>query len=63
MDESNLALFNKLKIIGPLIFFIIVFVTLYKLTNIGIGLSILIAGIIAVLDYFMLVIVLKKVGK
>ena len=63
MDESNLALFNKLKIIGPIIFFIIVFVTLYKFTSIGWVLSGLIAGIIAVLDYFMLIIVMKKVGK
>ncbi len=63
MDESNQALFNKLKIIGPLIFFIVVFVTLYKFTNIGLGLSALIAGIIAVLDYYLLIIVMKKVGK
>lgn len=63
MDESNLALFNKLKIIGPLVFFIVVFVVLYKFTNVGLALSALIAGIIAVLDYFMLIIVMKKVGK
>lgn len=63
MDESNQALFNKLKIIGPLVFFIVVFVVLYKFTAIGLVLSALIAAIIAVLDYFMLIIVMKKVGK
>ncbi len=63
IDESNQALFNKLKIFGPLIFFIVVFVVLYKFTSVGIVLSALIAGIVAVLDYFMLIIVMKKVSK
>lgn len=63
IDASNQALFNKLKVIGPLIFFVIVFVVMYKLTNVGLVMSALVAGAVAILDYFMLIIVMKKVGK
>ena len=63
MDESNQALFNKLKIIGPLVFFVVIFAAIYKVARLGLGLSALIAGIIAVLDYYLLIIVMKKAGQ
>lgn len=63
MDESNRALFNKLKVIGPLLFFVIIFAVMYKFTDVGLIMSALVAGAIAILDYFMLIIVLKKVSK
>ena len=63
MDESNQNLFNILKIIGPLLFFVIVFVVLYKLTELGIGKSFAIAAVVAVLDYFVLSWTMKKVAK
>ena len=63
MDESNQALFNKLKIIGPLVFFVVIFAALYKVAGLGLVLSALIAGIIAVLDYYLLIIVMKKAGQ
>ena len=63
MDESNQSLFNILKIIGPLLFFVIVFVVLYKLTELGIGKSFAIAAVVAVLDYFVLSWTMKKVAK
>ena len=62
MDESNQSLFNILKIIGPLLFFIIVFAVLHKLTDLGTGKSFAIAAVVAVLDYFVLNSVLKKVA-
>ena len=63
MDESNQALFNKLIIIGPLVFFVVIFAALYKVADLGLILSAIIAGIIAVLDYYLLIIVMKKVGQ
>jgi len=63
MDESNQNLFNILKIIGPLLFFVIVFVVLYKLTELGMGKSFAIAAVVAVLDYFVLSWTMKKVAK
>ena len=63
MDESNQSLFNILKIIGPLLFFVIVFVVLYKLTELGMGKSFVIAAVVAVLDYFVLSWTMKKVAK
>ena len=63
MDESNQNLFNILKITGPFIFFVIVFAVLYKFTNLGMGKSAVIAGVIAILDYFVLSFVMKKVAK
>lgn len=63
MDESNQSLFNILKIIGPLLFFVIVFVVLYKLTELGMGKSFAIAAVVAVLDYFVLSWTMKKVAK
>ena len=63
MDESNQSLFNILKIIRPLLFFVIVFVVLYKLTELGMGKSFAIAAVVAVLDYFVLSWTMKKVAK
>lgn len=63
MDESNQSLFNILKIIGPLLFFVIVFVVLYKLTELGMRKSFAIAAVVAVLDYFVLSWTMKKVAK
>ena len=63
MDESNHALFNKLNIIVPLVSFVVIFTALSKVAGLGLGLSALIAGIIAVLDYYLLIIVMKKAGQ
>lgn len=63
MDESNQSLFNILKITGPILFFVIVFVVLYKLTELGIAKSFAIAAVVAVLDYFVLSWTMKKVAK
>jgi len=63
VDESNKSLFNILKITGPILFFVIVFIVLYKLTELGIGKSFGIAAVVAVLDYFVLSWTMKKVAK
>jgi len=63
MDDSNQNLFNFLKISGPIFFFVIIFAVLYKIGNIDLVTSIVIAGVAAVLDYFLLVWIMNKVAK
>jgi len=62
MHDNNRTLYNVLRISGPIIFFIIVFVVLNKVADFSIVKSGFIAGVIAVLDYFALTYVMKKVG-
>jgi len=63
MDDSNQKLFNILRITGPIMFFVIVFAVLYKFTGLGLGKSAAIAGVIAVLDYFVLTSIMKRIAK
>jgi len=62
MDESNQALFNKLRITGPIIFFVIVFGMLFKLTELGAAVSFLIAATIAIADYFVLTWLMSRIA-
>jgi len=62
MDESNQALFNKLRITGPIIFFVIVFGMLFELTELGAAVSFLIAATIAIADYFVLTWLMSRIA-
>jgi len=60
MDESNQGLYKALLIGGPVTFFVIVFVVLWKFGGMGLMLSAIVAGIIAVIDYFILAWMLRR---
>jgi len=63
MDDSNRSLFNILRIGGPVLFFVVVFAVLYKFTDLGIYISLAIAAIIAVVDFWTLTWLMTRLGK
>lgn len=62
MDESNQGLFNILRIVGPIMFFIVVFAVLFKFTELGPVISLVIAAVVAIVDYFILVWLMRRVA-
>jgi len=60
MDASNQKLFNILRFVGPLLFFVAVFFVCFKLAGFGLEKSAMIAGVTALIDYYVLTWVMKR---
>lgn len=62
MHESNKSLFNILRIVGPGLFFAVIFAVLYSFTDLGLYISLGIALVVAVLDYIVLTFIMTRLG-